>query len=161
MFIASKYVEIEPLTLDLMVNKVAHGKISPAVILKREKTILSSIKFKLSNPTVHEFIECFIEMFQDKFGSDEEKLQIREEAVRVAKNGIADRKTVFGMNDSDNALCCLIIAIKNHGREVKKTILDESFSRAIKSELLADESIVLQFGKRLRKLSIEQIFSLN
>lgn len=52
MFIASKYVEVEPLTLDLMVDKVAHGKITVGKLLKREMKICSTLKFKLAKPTV-------------------------------------------------------------------------------------------------------------
>ena len=42
-FLASKYSELEPLTLDLMHEKAAHGKISKQDILRREMDILKTL----------------------------------------------------------------------------------------------------------------------
>jgi hypothetical protein len=158
MFIASKYIEVEPLTLDLMIAKVAHDKISEKQILIREKTILKALKFKLGKPQVHDFIESYIELFSDRFESDEIKTQILADTIRVAKNGMSDRRIAFTILPSETALCSLIIAIKDYSRSTKKVVLDDSFSKAIKSELTSDETLVLQFGKRLRKLALERIF---
>lgn len=158
MFIASKYVEVEPLTLDLMITKVGHGKISEKSIMKTEKKILSVLKFKLAKPTVCEFLEAYVELFSDKFESDEMKKSILDDSIVVAKNGITDRKVAFSVRPSETALCSLIIAIKDRSRRTKKVILDEAFSQAIKSELTSEESVVLQFGKRLRKLALEKTF---
>lgn len=77
MFIASKYQEIEPLTLDLVIDRIAHKKISERKLLKREKKILTALKFKLSKPTVWAFIENYCEIFESKFGSDEAKTSIK------------------------------------------------------------------------------------
>lgn len=159
MFIASKYQEVEPLTLDLMVNKVAHGKISEKAIIQREKQILFTLKFKLGKPNAWNFIESYIEYFSSKIESDD-KSAIREIALNIAKNGISDRRIAFNVLSSELALCSLIIAIKNRSKTVRKTILDSEFSKAIKNELTSDESLVLQFGKRLRKLAVEDIYKM-
>lgn len=157
MFIASKYQEIEPLTLELMVSKVAHGKITSEQILAREKLILSNLKFRLSKPTVNTFIENYLEVFSSRIGSEDMK-PIKTLAVQIAKNGISDRRTAFTVLPSEVALCSIILAVKSHSKAVGKSILTTDFSTAIKIELTSDEAIVLQIGKRLRKLSLEQIF---
>jgi len=56
-FISSKYTELEPLTLDLMYQKAAHGKISEKQILKREMDILNTLKFKVSVPSLLDCVE--------------------------------------------------------------------------------------------------------
>lgn len=158
MFIASKYQEIEPLTLDMVIDKIAHKKISEKKLLKREKKILITLKFKLSKPTVWAFIENYCELFESKFGSDEVKTSIKLLAWKIAQNGICDRKLSFTVFPSELALWSLIIAIKSYSKIVKRTILDSRFSEEIKSELTSDEELVLQYGKRLRKLENKYLF---
>ena len=158
MFIASKYQEVEPLTLDLMIKKVSHGKITQQLLLKRERKILMTLKFKLAKPSVWTFIENYCELFSGRFESDDYKNNIKQLAIKIAKNGISDRRLSFTVLPSELALCCLIIAIKNYSKSLNRTILSNSFSKAIKNELTSDESIVLQFGKRLRKLTAEATF---
>lgn len=51
-FIASKYTELEPLTLELMHNKASHGKVTEKQIRLREIDILNTLKFKVSVPTL-------------------------------------------------------------------------------------------------------------
>jgi hypothetical protein len=157
MFIASKYQEVEPLTLDLMVEKISHGKITREDIIRTEKKIMCTLKFKLSVPHVLNFIDSYMELFSCNFESDS-KLEVKEMAIAIAKNGISDRRIAFNILPSELALCSIIIAIKNFSKSVGKTILTSEFSKAIKSELTSDESLVLQFGKKLKKLSIEQIY---
>lgn len=157
MFISSKYQEVEPLTLDLMIAKVAHGKVTETQLLKREKQILNTLKFKLSKPTVYDFIESFTELFSSRFESDEEKYAIKKFAVKVAKNGISDRRIGFTVLPSEVALCAIIIAVKDHQKKESKSILIPSFSAEIRDELTSDESSVLQIGKRLRKLAVESV----
>lgn len=154
MFIASKYLEVEPLTLDLMISKVAHGKLNAKSLKKREVKIVNVLKFKLTKPNICDFIESYIELFSSKFDSDDDKTSIREIALNVAKSGVSDRKIAFTVLPSEAALCSLIIAIKDYAKQEGKTILTSEFSRDIKQELASDESTVLQIGKRLRKLSI-------
>lgn len=151
MFISSKYQEVEPLTLDLMVKKIGHGKITAKTILTREKSILCTLKFKLESPNVLNFIESYIELFSSSFEADK-KDTIRELAIKIAKNGIVDRRLAFTVLPSELALCSLTIAIKAH------QILTSELSTKIKNELTSDESIVMQFGKRLRKLASESVY---
>lgn len=157
MFIASKYQEVEPLTLDLMIDKIAHGKVTRKDIISTEKKIMCALKFKLSVPHVLNFIDAYVEFFSSMFESDD-KPEIKEMAIKVAKNGISDRRTAFSILPSELALCSMIIAIKSYSKSVGKTILTSEFSKKIKSELTSDESLVLQFGKRLKRLSLEQVY---
>ena len=157
MFIASKYQEIDPLTLDLVIDKIGHGKFNETKILKREKKILMTLKFQLSKPTISSFIENYCELFEGRFGSVEAKTSIKILALRIAKNGVTDRRLSFTVLPSELALCCLIISIKSYSKSIDRTILDESFSREIKSELTSDEAKVLEYGKRLRKFEKESL----
>mmetsp|Transcript_14330 Transcript_14330/g.16570 ORF Transcript_14330/g.16570 Transcript_14330/m.16570 type:complete len:88 (+) Transcript_14330:783-1046(+) len=86
------------------------------------------------------------------------KNTVKELALQIAKNGISDRRLAFTVLPSEIALCSLIIAIKSHSKNMNVCILDKSLSRVIKNELTSDESIVLQFGKRLRKLAADSLF---
>ena len=45
MFIASKFTELEPLTIEIMVKKAAHGKVNRQQLESRERAILNSIQF--------------------------------------------------------------------------------------------------------------------
>ena len=68
MFIASKYEDITPLYLKTMVKKVSHGKIKGEQIMKLEREIVSTLKFKLASvPTVLEFLESYLthDIFKD------------------------------------------------------------------------------------------------
>lgn len=52
MFIASKYENISPLTLDNMYNNICHNKISKNLIKQTELSILHTLDFDLSCPTL-------------------------------------------------------------------------------------------------------------
>lgn len=52
MFIASKYEEIVPFTLQKVFEKIAHEKIPMALIKKTEADILATLDFELSFPTL-------------------------------------------------------------------------------------------------------------
>lgn len=52
MFIASKYEEIVPFTLQKVFEKIAHEKIPIAQIKKTEADILATLNFELSFPTL-------------------------------------------------------------------------------------------------------------
>lgn len=61
--IASKYTELEPLTVELMAKKAAHGKISERAIRLREKDILISVNFEIATPSMFDFNENYLEYF--------------------------------------------------------------------------------------------------
>ena len=68
MFVASKYEDITPLYLKTMVKKVSHGKIKADQIMKLEREIVSTLKFKLASvPTILEFLESYLthDLFKD------------------------------------------------------------------------------------------------
>jgi hypothetical protein len=65
--IASKFSEIEPLTVDLMHKKAAHGKISCEKIVSREMDILNCLSFEIAIPTVLDCFDNYFSIFADKF----------------------------------------------------------------------------------------------
>lgn len=126
MFIASKYLEVEPLTLDLMYEKIAHRKISEEAILNREKKILCALKFKLGIPNVFNFIESYVEVLSPKLESDK-KVRLKQNATKLAKKSILDRKKAFmtypsvlaekiinKASESDPELCFSSSILKNY-----------------------------------------------
>lgn len=61
MFLASKYTEVEHLSLDLIYRKVVHEKISKSDLKKKEMEMLKTLKFNISKPTPHEIILTYFE----------------------------------------------------------------------------------------------------
>lgn len=71
MFIASKFAEVEYLSLDLVYRKIVHKKVDKLTLQKRERDILSTLKYNISNPTAIDFSSTFLEsnMFNSLLGS--------------------------------------------------------------------------------------------
>lgn len=77
--IASKFSEIEPLTVDLMHKKAAHGKISCEKIIQRERDILNRLSFEIAIPTVLDCFDNFFSIFSDKCS----ELKAHEEGIKA------------------------------------------------------------------------------
>jgi len=54
MFIACKYEEIYPMKLSIVHEKIAHRKLSPDIIKKKESDILGAIQFNLIGATPYD-----------------------------------------------------------------------------------------------------------
>lgn len=65
--LASKYTELEPLTVELMHKKASHGKISERAIRGREKDVLNTVQFELATPSFYDFLENYLEILMWKF----------------------------------------------------------------------------------------------
>jgi len=87
--IASKYSELEPLTVDLMHRKASHGKVGIKNIIEREKEILNTLRFEVAVPTVNECSEKFLSMICYKFP----KMKIHREQIHL--NSIELMKTAM------------------------------------------------------------------
>jgi hypothetical protein len=61
MFIASKYEDIYPLKMSMVYEKIGHKKITVGEIKKKERDIISALKFQLSFPTTLDFLRQFTE----------------------------------------------------------------------------------------------------
>lgn len=142
MFIASKYQEVEPLTFDLMINKVAHGKITEEAIKSREIKIVNALNFRIGSPNVFNFLETYFEIYTPYFDSDTHVL-LRESAIKMAKNRIVESKYAFKILPSELALRILIKTLKNQENLTGKFLLTEEFSALIKLEFISADSPVL------------------
>ncbi len=57
MFLASKYLDLTPLVMRVVHDKIGHGEFSPATIKAKEREVFSTLDYILTLPTVVEFIE--------------------------------------------------------------------------------------------------------
>lgn len=60
MFIACKYEEIYPMKLQVVHEKIAHKKLNPELIKKKESEILQTIGFNLVGGTLFEVFNHFL-----------------------------------------------------------------------------------------------------
>lgn len=60
MFIASKVVDIKPLRLKAIEEKISHGKLTKVDIKSEEDNILKILKFNIVFPTIFEYSEIFV-----------------------------------------------------------------------------------------------------
>mmetsp|Transcript_17565 Transcript_17565/g.19765 ORF Transcript_17565/g.19765 Transcript_17565/m.19765 type:complete len:128 (+) Transcript_17565:572-955(+) len=126
MFISSKYLEVDPLTLELMVEKVGHGKISKKSIMKKEKKVLCTLKFKLGLPNVFNFLESYVEILSPHLESDE-KVRLNQNCTKLAKKSLLDKKKAFMVQPSDLADRILSKALESDSQLSDKKILTKSF----------------------------------
>jgi len=61
MFIASKYEDVEPLSMRTVVNKIGHSKFEVPALEERELEILLAVEYRIGAPTVKEFVDRFCE----------------------------------------------------------------------------------------------------
>lgn len=87
-FIASKYTELEPLTLDLMQRKASHGKLTEKEIIDREMDVLNTLKFRISVPTAFECVTDFFSVLKHRntklSNIEKEVMERSEEYLYVA-----------------------------------------------------------------------------
>jgi len=57
MFIASKYEDVYPLKMKMVFEKIAHKKLPIEKIKSMELEMLKTIKYRISAPTVIEFLK--------------------------------------------------------------------------------------------------------
>lgn len=60
MFIASKYEDIYPLKMKMVYEKIAHKKIAVEKIKSLELDYLKVIKYKISAPTILDFLKIYL-----------------------------------------------------------------------------------------------------
>lgn len=140
MFIASKYQEVDPLTLDLMIMKVAHGKLSSKQLLSRERKIASCLRFRFQVPNVLHFLEAYLEIYSPKFLSDDSVL-LEENMIKIAKKCILEKRKAFNTLPSKLAIYVLHKALRSVYELDKKNVLIKEFMSFIKNELSSDEDL--------------------
>lgn len=140
MFLASKYQEVDPLTMDLMIEKVAHGKISERQLLARERKIASTLKFKFGVPNVLNFLESYMEICSPKIHSDD-KVLLDENVIKIAKRSVLERKKAFNVLPSQLALYIIHKALRSLLELDANNASIIDFIQVIKTEISSDEDL--------------------
>jgi len=99
--IASKYTELEPLTVELMSKKAAHGKVTERAIREREKDILVSVNFDIATTSFYDFLENYLEFFlhlHPELKSNKES--IIQKAMKFLDNALLNFRFCFEMKPS-------------------------------------------------------------
>jgi len=65
MYIASKYEDITPLKIKAVYEKIAHKKLSMDQIRQMELKILKAIDYRVSAPSVLDFLKCYLKEVLD------------------------------------------------------------------------------------------------
>jgi cyclin B len=63
MFVASKFLDYQPLKMDIVIEKIAHNSFEGKDIKGKEDEILKTINYNLTFPTVLDYIDQFIAEF--------------------------------------------------------------------------------------------------
>ena len=64
-YLASKYEDLKPLTLETVCVALGHGQISKAQVLSAERAVLRAVGYSLYFPTVYDWLELFL-LHEDK-----------------------------------------------------------------------------------------------
>ena len=72
MFLASKYEDILPLRMEIMVKKIAHNRLSAEAIRSYECDILNTLNYYLQIPTSLEFLRRYMKEIDPYIKSDKE-----------------------------------------------------------------------------------------
>eukprot|EP00826_Nyctotherus_ovalis_P042572 TRINITY_DN4393_c0_g1_i4.p2 TRINITY_DN4393_c0_g1~~TRINITY_DN4393_c0_g1_i4.p2 ORF type:complete len:104 (-),score=32.22 TRINITY_DN4393_c0_g1_i4:462-773(-) len=86
MFLASKFVDYDPLNLDILTAKIVYNRFSISEIKAKEIEMLTTIEFKVDSCTTYEFIQIlfsdFLIIHREKI--DEEGLGILEKVKQLS-----------------------------------------------------------------------------
>ena len=61
MFIASKYEDMRPFTLDTICTQISYNQVSKSSVLAEEKALLSMVDYNLFFPTLHDWLELSLQ----------------------------------------------------------------------------------------------------
>ena len=155
-FIASKYCELEPLTLDLMVRKASHGKIKAKTIVAREMEMLQTMKFKVGAPTVYEMVENFTrvlclkhEALRKDIEGDSSKMM--DAAKQLLDISALNYRFSFEMKPSQVAISIIKLACLGQKNSFGQEIFTEELQEDLISYFLYSKGRMNGIEKRLRE----------
>ena len=108
MFLASKYEDILPLRMDMVHEKIAHGKLSPESIRVYEQDMLVTLEYILQAPTVLEFLKRYCKTLVCP--SDDKSL-IEKMSLYLAKMSLHDYY-FCSVKPSKIAISSIYVALK-------------------------------------------------
>lgn len=150
--IASKFSELEPLSVELMHKKAAHGKISCESIIERERVILNTIGFNVAIPTVYTCFETYLSYFSESFDMvKEHNDEVREEAIRLMTVAMLNFRFTFEMKPTQLTLVILKMSLKFVEDKHKLTLLSDDLKDQIQSQTLYTKGKMNGIEKRLHE----------
>lgn len=78
MLIASKFVDINPLKMEIIIKNISHDEFTIQDIKEKENEILRAIHFDVTFPTVLDFLDHFITEFKNEHYKDMQKENIKQ-----------------------------------------------------------------------------------
>ena len=121
MFIASKYEDIFPLRMNIMVDRISHRKLTINIIKKYEQDIMDTLKYYLQVPTALEFMIRYIKSLEKLLS--EEKDWIKQMAIYLLKLCLHDYN-FCNTKGSKLAICSIYVALKTCEQIRKKSIIN-------------------------------------
>ena len=148
-FIASKFTELEPLTLDLMQRKASHGKIAAEAILARELDIMNTLKFRIAIPTLKDCVDNFLTACE----SDSVKAvraRVDAECERFMANALLNFRFSFDMRPSQVALAVIRKALAAVEAETGSHILTSALVCKLEEHQVYSKGRMNGISKRLQ-----------
>ena len=113
MFMASKYEEIYPLRLSVVHEKIAHRKIHPDQIKKKEMEIFMTLDYKMTNCTPYEFImNTLYQLNLKETMAPRLYNYLKKVCVYLAKANMHDYELLSQQDYSELAASTLFVAFK-------------------------------------------------
>jgi len=156
MFMASKYEEIYPLRLSVVHEKIAHRKIHPDQIKKKEMEIFMTLGYKMTNSTPYEFIMNTLHQLNVKETMAPRLYNyLKKVCVYLAKANMHDYELLSQQDYSELAASTLFVAFKIIEQLDKSFPLFEMLNKVIQI-LKVEEDIVYDCASNI--LSIAKNF---
>lgn len=156
MFMASKYEEIYPLRLSVVHEKIAHKKIHPDQIKKKEMEVFMTLDYKMTNSTPYEFImNTLYQLNLKETMAPRLYNYLKKVCVYLAKANMHDYELLSQQDYSELAASTLFVAFKIIEQLDKNFPLFEMLSK-VRQILKVEEDIVYDCASRI--LSIAKNF---
>jgi len=156
MFMASKYEEIYPLRLKVVYEKIAHKKLHPEHLKRKEMEIFSTLNYKMTNVTPYEFVMNAIFQLNLKETMTPKLYEyLLKVCTYLAKASLHDYELASQQTYSELAAAILFVAFKIVEQLDKSFSLSQMLNK-ITSILQVEEDIVYDCATRV--LSVAKNF---
>jgi len=126
MFLASKYEDILPLRMEIMVKKIAHNKLTAESIRKYEHDILTTLNYFLQIPTSLEFMTRYMRELESFFKNEKEL--VKKMSLYLLKLSAHDY-SFCGIKASKMAISAIYVALKIGEQLLKREISNKEIMK--------------------------------
>lgn len=172
MYVASKYEDIQPLKIKMVYEKIAHKKLSMDSIRQMELKILKAINYKISSPSVLDFLKVYLKdvlnigHLGNTSLSKEEKenlpkesdspqgqnLLIQKMSLYLAKMSMHDYE-LAGRKPSLVAVGAFYVALKICEQLKKKTLIFQDIVRQMQAISQCSEDEIIEISQKVLYLA--------